>query len=285
MTGEKTGMKATTITIPCKPGAWYGVFYCADLHIGSPGFHRRKMVRDFEMCCENGYGIYIFGDLFDGIMPSDRKRSTPSVVVKELQGKNALINASVKYVAEILRPFADNIQMISQGNHEYAIEKYHHQDILGMLHETTGIPTTASIDGWIRHRLRRTNSEGDRSGSHVITTYFHHGWSGNAPVTEGVIDFSRLDCQGADIVALGHNHKANLMDRCYRMLDLQGNEVIKDMKCVRVGGYYAAHGKGEDNSVSYARRAGLRPTPIGGTLIKFCATGQGAKDLIIRVER
>jgi hypothetical protein len=74
-----------------------------------------------------GAKILINGDVFDAIMPGDRKRyRANNLHPRMFQAGDDMIGESIRWAIEILQPYKDNILMIGDGNHDDAVARYHH---------------------------------------------------------------------------------------------------------------------------------------------------------------
>jgi len=62
------------------------IFLCSDLHLDSPAHDRKLLVRELDRALELDADIIIGGDVFDALLPGDRKRHTPSSDNIDTQG-------------------------------------------------------------------------------------------------------------------------------------------------------------------------------------------------------
>jgi hypothetical protein len=186
----------------------------SDLHIDAADHDRELLIEDLETAKKLGARISINGDTIDGILPSDRKRHHPSVG-KHDPKRDDIMNQIVRQAVDVLSPYADYIDVISPGNHERSILKYHHVDItsmiVGMLNavRSDDLPPihVGSYRGFQVYRFRSSAAGG--GGGRTLTVFRHHGRGGSAPVTGGALDLDRIRKDfDADLYWIGHKHQS-----------------------------------------------------------------------------
>jgi hypothetical protein len=94
----------------------------SDLHFGNNACDTRKIAAELAAADHLGQRIVINGDVFDAVMPSDR-RSTPGRRSLVTEGLPAPLSQELKEGVEFLTPYAGSIDLIGQGNHETDVEK------------------------------------------------------------------------------------------------------------------------------------------------------------------
>ena len=105
--------------------------------------------------------------------------------------------------------------------------------------------------------------------------YYHHGSGGAAPVTKGMIDFSRKSWADADVLWLGHKHWRTASAVQSVSCPLQGSEpIIKDIRHIMSGSYFDTYQGQTQASVdehgrvtNYAADLGLGPQGKGGARV------------------
>lgn len=246
----------------------FGLF--SDLHIDSTGCNTSALSADLSALCDKGARIYFNGDVFDGILPTDRKRYARA---GDQFGEDAQINARVEYVASFLKPYADHIDYIGAGNHEASIAKYNNCDILHLLASKLGESRSRSLSpirrsgyvGFIRLVFRR----GDGCvKSYVI--YRDHGKGGSSPVTHGIINFNRLfTTYSCDLAWLGHTH-SHVIDKNYQTIGVssQGKLYKRPKIGVITPGYQMCfeertYGENEYYRSNFPEERFSVPSPIG----------------------
>lgn len=218
----------------------------SDLHIDAAGHNRQKLIHDLDTAIEHDARIYINGDLFDFILPGDRKRYT--------RGGNEIDNDDqigeiVRMGVKILSPYVDHIDLIGMGNHETAVLKFHHIDAVRLLIwelQKARNPELPHIHhggytGFIRHSYR-VECENSTGAYRNYTIWYHHGVGGSSPVTKGMIDFNRAQIMAdADLYWMGHKHTSITDDGIKRLVCNHLGEVkVVDKLAVFTGGYKKA---------------------------------------------
>lgn len=176
-----------------------------DLHIGAT--HTDYALIEKELKQSDGQRINILGDLFDMILPSDKKRYRPTVLHERLQNRENIIDECLAWGFELLSPYVNNIDMIAFGNHEDSVSKYHYVDLISSLVKSlNGIRSKVlkpiiygGFAGWLVYSLPKRD----------FKIHYFHGCAGtDAPVTKGMINFHRDDVwiENADVIWRAHKH-------------------------------------------------------------------------------
>lgn len=189
-------------------GDHYGLALFSDLHLGANDTDEDKLKKDLEQSCNENRRILINGDLVETILPTDKKRFTPS---KSMSLRDDALNEITEYAVNFLKPYADYIDMIGTGNHEQSVIKYNSFDIIGAICVLLNRERSRSLDpihraGYQGYAQYRINDGNNRTTS-SFTIYHHHGIGGSSPVTKGMIDFNRIIySHDADLWWIGHKH-------------------------------------------------------------------------------
>jgi len=179
----------------------------SDIHLDSPGHDKQRFEADMDALASKGARVFMNGDIFDAIMPTDRKRYSRS---GDKAKGDAQINERVDYAVARLKRWADHIDYLGFGNHEASVVKYNNTDILAFLARELNHYRSPSLPP-----IQRSGYVGfinlcfSRSGSAVrrFVIYRSHGLGGNSPVTLGTISLNRLyTTYVADLYWLGHSH-------------------------------------------------------------------------------
>jgi len=213
----------------------------SDLHIDASDHDHKLLKNDLEAAKALGARISINGDTFDAIVPSDRKRHHPSVMRNDPE-RDDIFNQLVKMGVDLLAPYADLIDVISPGNHERSVLKYHHVDVISMLIfglnlvRSPELPPIhqGSYRGFQRYIWRWKKGRASLN----FTIFRHHGVGGSAPVTGGALDLDRIRKDfDADLYWLGHKH--NSIDRKFTRISLSsaGRVMVKQQRGVMSAGY------------------------------------------------
>lgn len=289
-----SGFFITREAVDVRIGEDVGFTLMSDLHIGAAITDHDAIVRDLERAKHHGDRIYVNGDVFDAILPKDVKRFKPDALHAKLQRRNDVLDAAEDMAMEILAPFAKQIRMIGMGNHETAIEKFHSTDLIARLirrlnAECKGSVAYGGYTGFIETTMRsgaRSRGHNKGYGNHqaVFVIYYHHGAGASAPITRGMIDFSRKQWVDADVVWLGHKHNriadgTMLRMRCPRVGD---EPVFSYQVSVMSGGYFdTLRGQTSEDALRNGRRSnyasdfGLAPQAKGGVRVVTRLTRHG----------
>lgn len=215
------------------PFKW-GCLLMSDLHVGGRNVDYGLIKQELDGALANGYNVNVNGDLFDLILPGDRKRYRPSVPHPRIShaGERMMVEA-IDWAEEIFTPVAEAglLTMLGTGNHEDVYVRIHHFDPILELVERLNrrrpkdSPEIAhgGYGGWIQYRFVSKN--GSPLGTFRIS--YHHGAGGGSPVTRGTIDFARTNTwlEGADVVWKGHKHfKTYVPDQVHRLL--QNGQIV-----------------------------------------------------------
>ena len=252
-------------------------FYAAsDIHFGNRNADIKHFQRELEEAKKKNARIIIVGDVFDAIFPFGDRRYNPSLLIKELQGKDDAPLVAVEMMRDILQPYAEQIDMIGLGNHEVAVLKYQGIDMIRLLIMQLQSRLKAKhkiyyggYQGYLFYRFK------DQGRIRVLRIFYHHGAGGTAPVTKGMIDINRiLQDKKYDILLFGHKHN--------RFTDASVCEVIPvprigdfgylyttDKRSIQIGGFLKSYGVlNKEGMPSYEEMSYSTFKPVGGTFFK-----------------
>lgn len=240
-----------------------GVLIVGDPHLEAANHNRELFVRDLDGAKERGDSVWVIGDVWSMILARDLKRFTQGRHGHKL---DAAINAFVTEAFEVLKPYANNIDIMLLGNHEAEVIRRHHVDPLALLIDRLNQVKTsghykdadgkariahAGYTAWVQVQFQKNTrgGKGSRSWSVSNMVWLHHGRGGGAPVTKGMIDANRIRAaRYADVYAIGHKHTSVHDSQRFEYLDSYGNKRIVWQDFVIVGGY-----SGEDITDDYER--------------------------------
>lgn len=239
----------------------FGLALFSDLHIGATDVQEQRMKDDFKRSCDENRRILINGDVVEMILPTDRKRYTPS---RAMSHRDDVLNELTYYAVDFLAPYADYIDMIGTGNHEQAPLKYNSYDIVGAIvtllnakrSKTLGNIHRAGYQGFAYYSIGDELPSGRKHIS-AFTIYHHHGIGGSAPVSKGMIDINRIVySHDADLYWIGHKHVGThdpyiMRDR----ITSQGNYELRRCQAVYTAGYKNAvnvDNEGEGYTLNYS---------------------------------
>ncbi len=231
-------MRAVTITKEYEPGETFNLFLCSDIHLESPEHNRQLFIKEMDYAVKKKADILIGGDVFDMILPGDRKRHTMSRT--KYEDTDAILNEALQEAINLFTPYAKNIKVILCGNHDDAVTKYHSIDIVALLiYELNKLPGVhieyLGYQGYIRYYYKYKNG----NQTHTYDIKASHGTGGGAVVTRGTIGINRqMTASIADLYWSGHVHsKVILPDENCSYLDNRGNIRYKSRKGIITGAY------------------------------------------------
>lgn len=210
-TVEKVTQVTTDIKIKYRATAdWeqWGLL-SADRHIDNPHSDLKLQKYHLDQAQERGAFVMDFGDLFDAMQGRNDRRGQKDDLRPENKKSNYL-NSLVEYAADFLSPYADNLAVIGEGNHETAITKHNEYSLIDgllyVLHKDGSQVVRGGYRGHIRFKF-----EHEGGGARMSRcAYYHHGSGGGGPVTKGVIGTARKATYlpDADYVFTGHIHES-----------------------------------------------------------------------------
>lgn len=243
-------MRAYQFVTEAKAGKVIKLGLFSDVHFDSPDCDKETLKKHFDFCLKDGRYILINGDWFDAIILSDRKRSVPHLI----ENTDSQLNKKLEESYEFLKPYQKNILFMGRGNHEESIIKYNGIDLLQMLTTMLNMGQEHKVlYGNYANFLRFTFKKKDRKEFNY-DMYVHHGSGGNAPVTKGIIDWSRIGKSvNADLIWLGHRHNA-IIDASDPVLSIQpnGEILLKNRQCIQTPSYQK--GRSIDGNINFAER-------------------------------
>ena len=267
--------------IRVKMGESAGIFLMSDLHIGAADLAYHKLKGELQEAKERGDRILVNGDVFDAILPGDRKRFVADVLHPRLIGRRDIMTAAIDMAVELLGPVVEHIDMLGVGNHDTAVEKYHSFDpvnaLIDKLHGCLPRKSKHKISyggygGFVRYSV---GIDDKHKHSRNLVIGYHHGHGGAAPVTKGMIDFNRLQTwMDADVYWIGHKHNKwaaeSVRVYCPHRND-SVKPVLKQVRQIHTGSYYQTyHGQSQASvrqngrRASYASDAAMAPQGMGG---------------------
>jgi hypothetical protein len=184
----------------------------SDHHWDSTKCRRDLLKTHFdEILCRNAASI-VTGDVYDLMGGKFDKRSAKSELRPELKSSNyldAVIEQSVDWYA----PYAQNMIVVGEGNHETAIKSRYETDMIqrfiGLMNAQTGSKIYfGGYSGWVRFAFTMQVSGRGEPVMQSVVYHFDHGWGGGGQVTHDAIQHQRRQVYlpDADIVSSGHSH-------------------------------------------------------------------------------
>jgi len=252
----------TTITLDLAKTPEQQIFVTSDLHIDSVYCNRDYLLDDLKEAVKRKALILLIGDVFDAMQGRFDPRRSMAELRPEYR-RDDYYDFVTKDVGELLAPFAKNIAVISDGNHELSVLKNSNTNLAERLVERLNNNHGGNIrhggyGGWVRFMWERN---GVPKGSTKLK-YFH-GSGGEAPVTRGAIQTNRQSVYLPDpnVIVNGHSHHAYWIPVTRERLSGKGELYFDTQLHVRTPGYKQDYA---DGSAGYAVTKGMVPKPIGG---------------------
>ena len=244
----------------------------SDLHIDNPKCDRKLLIKVLNQAKEENAIIFIFGDLFCLMQGKGDPRRSKADIRPE-HNKPNYIDAVVKDTADILKPFANNITLIADGNHETSIIKHNEVDpidyLLGYLHKYNPEIQHGGYQGFIRLNTFVGNST---SNSKNIDIFFHHGAWGGA-VTKGTLSVNRYaSIVKSDVVVSGHTHDTWYVEHPYYEMLSNGEVHQKTQYHIKTGTFKQEYLQ----SGGFQIEKQVMPKPLGGWWMDWIS-GHGSK--------
>lgn len=174
----------------------------------------------------------------------------------------------VRDVGNILAPYAENIAVIADGNHELSVLKNANTNLADRLVERLnnnhgGQIKHGGYGGWVRFMWERK-----KNPQNSIKLKYFHGSGGEAPVTRGAIQTNRqaVFLPDADIVVNGHSHHGYHMPIPRERISNKGDQYFDIQHHIRTPGYKQSYG---DGSAGWDVTRGGVPKPIGGAWVRM----------------
>jgi len=242
------------------------VMLVSDQHHDSPNCNRKLEKSHLDKALQRNALIFMGGDTFDVMQGKHDPRANYDHLEPFLKHDN-YFDAVVGYCTEFYKPYARNIVMVGNGNHESGVLKHHNISLIDRMvselnHETGSHIYVGGFGGWVRFMFSISTH------NLSINMKYYHGAGGESPVTKGVIQTARQAAflPDASIVWNGHNHNQYIVAQPRERLSGKG-KLYKDVQWfVRTPGYADEYGNG---SGGWTVEKGLAPKGAGCIWLKF----------------
>ena len=243
------------------------VMLVSDQHHDSPYCNRKLEKAHLDKAMSRDALIFFGGDTFDAMQGKHDPRANYDHLEQFLKADN-YFDAVVDYNAEFYKPYARNIVMVGNGNHELAVLQHHNISLTDRLVKELNKEKGSRIyvggfGGWVRFMftINKTRRES-------YNLKYYHGAGGEAPVTRGVIQTNRqaVYLPDANIVWNGHNHQEYAIAVPRERMTAQGKLYRDTQWFIRTPGYNDSYGNG---SKGWEVEKGLSPKPDGCAWLKF----------------
>lgn len=196
-----------------KPKESICLFLASDLHVDHPDCDRELLKAHLDETVRRKGYIMLNGDILCVMQgKSDRRHNKGSLRPEDRT--DAYFDSVVEHAADFLEPYAKRILFMGLGNHETAVMKKVEINLLKRLCDLLYFRTGHRIvlgqyHGFIYLVVSRAGVPVTRSTArYTYKIYHNHGAGGDAPITNGTIEDSRLmmNVEGVDATWTGHNH-------------------------------------------------------------------------------
>jgi hypothetical protein len=236
----------------------------SDLHIDNPKCDRELLFKVLDQAkAENAY-ILIFGDLFCLMQGKGDPRRSKGDIRPE-HNKPNYIDAVIKDTAKLLKPYANNILLLADGNHETSIIKHIEVDsidyLVSYLHKVNPEIVHMGYQGFYI-----INSSIKNGMDKEALLFFHHG-AFSGPVTKGTTSVARYSSiTKADVVVSGHTHDSWYVEHpFYDVNTFNKNVCIKTQHHIKTGTFKQEYLQPNGFQIEKT----VLPKPLGGWWMEF----------------
>lgn len=245
----------------------------SDNHFDSIYCARDVMKEHFDEAKRRNARIFLLGDWYDSMQGRyDPRRSMPELR-PEYQGREDYYDLLVRDSANWLEPYAENLEVMSDGNHELSVLKNANTNIMDRLvfelNRRRGTHIAhGGYGGWVRFMLTTLLADGTSNPLCSVKMKYFHGAGGEAPVTRGAIQTNRqaVYLPDADIIVNGHSHHAYYIPITRERLSGKGVQYMDNQHHIRIPGYKQAYG---DGTAGWEITRGGVPKPIGSIWVRL----------------
>lgn len=267
---------------------WY--LLISDTHRDNPDCKDELLLKHLNQAKQRNAGILIFGDYFCCMQGKYDKRADKSKLRPEHRGSNYfdLLNSSE---VQFLKPFADNLILITEGNHENSVKNRHEFDMLdrlvGSLNTLIPAPTIpvfkGGYGGYVIFRFREGNDESKQRSSSIKLKYRHSGGS-LGEISKGVLGVDRMakTFPDADIIVTGDNHESWVMEVVQEKLSHLFDVEQKTQTHIKTATYKDEYKVGHSG---WHVERNAPPKPLGGYWLRFYYSSHEVKYEVIRTEQ
>ena len=249
------------------------LFICSDVHYDSLKCDRKSFKAHLDHIKSINGKVLIVGDLFDVMgCYKDPRTKSQDIDPRYLVRDRSYLDVVLDDVYAFLKPYRDNILMISYGNHETAIMRHRDTDIIDRLvyllnQDSTFTTQKGSYSGWIYLKLYPQLGKSRKVATFRIA--YHHGKGGNAKRSKGIL-YSQMDAMeypDANLIVSGHDHN-KIYDPSNvrrRMAYQKAIYTYKDtVHWIKTGSY-----KQSADDFGWEVEKGFMPKRLGGWFVKL----------------
>lgn len=264
---EALNVHVVRVSMPTTADTFHA-FLSSDWHYDHPHCDRDLLHSHLTEAMGLNAPIFAFGDTFCTMQGPGDRRMTKGKTRPEHEREDYL-NALVEDQAEHMAPYANNLALFGQGNHETAMLKHHGVNVCRMLsdelHKTYAAPWVqdGGFAGFVRFMFHGLGNE--RSS---VRVFYHHGFGGASPASRGVYKVNRRQAMAeADIYYDGHDHHRWVMPEVIERLSDKNKIKRKPILFVHGGNYKTSGGVG--SAMGWEVEKGMATRPLGGYFVRF----------------
>lgn len=241
----------------------FTILVMSDIHFDSVSCNRKQFFADIDTGLRTGAKIIIVGDFFDAMNGRFDPRRDMSHLRPEYRRED-YYDYIIEDAGKFMKPYAKEILMIADGNHELSVLKNANTDPTGRL---------VKLLNGDENTIRRGGYGGIiifKQGNYIVPAKYFHGSGGEAPVTRGAIQTSRQAVFLPDfqLVLNGHSHHMYWIPIGRERVTNEGKHYFDIQHHVRTPGYKMEYG---DGSGGWEVTRGGVPKPIGSFLLDIRA--------------
>lgn len=216
--------RIVTKKLTLKPGEQLYITALSDLHIDSNLSARNDLANVLKSRASlPNHRVVIIGDLFDFILPSDRKRFLPN---KLKNNADDILNSILEDGISFLKSLGVQFDLVSIGNHEHSVLKYHYFDVVKHVAKEIGADY-GGYYGVLDYEIEYTGSNGR------FRIVYHHGaWTGIVNSAVGAAKRYFMWWPDWDVALFGHSHDPFVKPEVRpRIVNTKNGKRIEMKKC------------------------------------------------------
>jgi hypothetical protein len=233
------------------------ILFLGDLHLDHPRSDRKAIKRLLDEAVARDAAVILLGDQFDVMQGVADRRSAKGDLMRRYAGRDDYLTAVLEDVSGVLTPYARNIWVVLDGNHESAITKYNEISLTRLLvHELRRAGGPAVTPGYQSYAILQLSFGNEGRADATIPLWLAHGHGGGGEVTKGSIQAHRraVTYPDARIVVSGHIHSSYYIAHEQHRVTSRGipydieqeHYVVNTAKDehAKKGGYHVERGRG-----------------------------------------
>lgn len=256
----------------------------SDYHIDNPKSKRDLIFKHLKEARNRGALVLMFGDIFCLMQGKGDRRGNKSSILPQ-HNKENYIDAVINEAIDILGEYADHIGLITPGNHETQILKFHETNPTERL--VQGINSKykpgqpVKMGGYMGYCRFLFSNVGNTSGRSSKKLFYAHGHGGGGEVTKGIIQSQRRAAYiaDADFVVSGHVHDSVVSEWPKVRLSASGKIEHFTQHHIILPSYKEEF---EDGFGGWHVERGAPPKPLGAQWLKFYYRNESIHHELVR---